>query len=147
MRGKEIHAAIKSERSRKGYSQLDMSERLDVTQNAYSKIERGISAMSLDRFLRICEILNFNPSKFLEYCKYSMEKESYDEYEQRQKLQDDNRRNIINSDSDLEWKLFTLKERLIEKEKLVKEKESLISILIEKVNSLEKQIKENSKNK
>ena len=48
---------LKNIRIAKKYSQLDMAEKLGFTQNNYSKIERGLGELSVDRLYEIAEIL------------------------------------------------------------------------------------------
>ena len=48
---------IKTIRTDKGINQSQMAESLGFTQNNYSKIERGIGELSVDRLYEIAEIL------------------------------------------------------------------------------------------
>ena len=54
---KRIISNIRNIRETKGYSQFYLATKLGISQNAYSKIELGYSSVTLDRFLKIAEIL------------------------------------------------------------------------------------------
>ncbi|QQL50767.1 helix-turn-helix domain-containing protein [Mucilaginibacter ginkgonis] len=57
---KEIIKAIRLKRMQLGYSQEYMAAKLDVSQNAYSKIELGYTKVVLDRVLSIFKLLNMS---------------------------------------------------------------------------------------
>lgn len=48
---------IRIQRVIKGYSQEYVANRLDISQNAYSKIERGDTELSVRRMFQIADIL------------------------------------------------------------------------------------------
>ena len=49
---------IKSRRKELGFTQKDMAQKLEVAQVQYSKYENGKNEISLERFLRIVEVLD-----------------------------------------------------------------------------------------
>lgn len=51
---------IRSLRQERKYSQEYMAIRLSVSQNAYSKLERGLTRLTLERLSQIAEILGTN---------------------------------------------------------------------------------------
>ncbi len=53
----EIGEKLRKVREMKGYSQEYIASQLQITQNAYSKIERGETRLSDERLQRIAEIL------------------------------------------------------------------------------------------
>ncbi|WP_121810275.1 helix-turn-helix domain-containing protein [Mucilaginibacter kameinonensis] len=53
-----VAAKIRTERKRLGYSQEYVALSLDLSQNAYSKIELGYTNISLVRLMEIALILN-----------------------------------------------------------------------------------------
>ncbi|MES2828981.1 MAG: helix-turn-helix transcriptional regulator [Bacteroidota bacterium] len=55
---------IKKVRKRKGYSQFQLAQKLDLSQNAYSKLELGRSNLSLDKLFDIAEILETEVTHF-----------------------------------------------------------------------------------
>lgn len=59
--GKEIRI----QRTIKGYSQEYMANRLGISQNAYSKIERDETKLTLERLYDITEILEISVYKLL----------------------------------------------------------------------------------
>ena len=48
---------IRTARKRKGLRQADMADLMCITMQQYCRMERGVSAMSVDSLLKICEIL------------------------------------------------------------------------------------------
>lgn len=58
---------IRFERLRKGYSQEVMAEMLGISQNAYSKMERGKTKLSISRLQNITHILGVS----VEHLSYS----------------------------------------------------------------------------
>jgi len=55
---KQIAYRIKEKRFKRGYSQSFMATELGISQNTYSRNERSIKKMPLDRLYRIAAILN-----------------------------------------------------------------------------------------
>ncbi|MCR4032155.1 MULTISPECIES: helix-turn-helix domain-containing protein [Flavobacterium] len=55
-----IYNNIKNIREFRNLTQDHMAHELGITQTAYSKIEKGKTALSLDKLERIAEILGFN---------------------------------------------------------------------------------------
>lgn len=56
---------IKALRIEKGISQYELSERLNICQNSYYKIESGKTKLDIYRLLQISTILEFNFSEYL----------------------------------------------------------------------------------
>lgn len=56
----EFLERIKKIRKKKGYSQKDMADKLNLSVSGYGKIETGENILSVDRFLNICRILEIN---------------------------------------------------------------------------------------
>ncbi|WKD85750.1 HTH-type transcriptional regulator PrtR [Polaribacter huanghezhanensis] len=54
---KNIRQRIKSIRFKKGLTQDNMASMLNVSQNAYHKLENGHCRMSLHKFIDICKAL------------------------------------------------------------------------------------------
>ena len=50
--------SIRTLREKQGYSQLYVATKLNVSQNAYSKVELGQTKITLDTLLALAEILN-----------------------------------------------------------------------------------------
>ena len=53
----EIRERIKNIRFEKGLTQDNMADMLNLSQNAYHKLENGHSKMSLTKFINICKVL------------------------------------------------------------------------------------------
>lgn len=62
---REVLEKIRNLRLSHGYTQEYMAEKLDIDTVNYGRIERGISKLTLDRFLKICEILKVSPEEVL----------------------------------------------------------------------------------
>lgn len=58
---------IRELRKQKGYSSEIMAMDLDISTSAYNKMERMEASISLERFIRICEILDIPYSEFYVY--------------------------------------------------------------------------------
>ncbi len=61
----EILEKIRNLRLSRGYTQEYMAEKLGIDTVNYGRIERGKSKLTLDRFLKICEILQVSPAELL----------------------------------------------------------------------------------
>ncbi|HEY2583898.1 MAG TPA: helix-turn-helix transcriptional regulator [Mucilaginibacter sp.] len=64
---KGIISNIRNIRESKGYSQFYLATKLGISQNAYSKIELGYSSITLDRLLKIADILDTDIIDLLNY--------------------------------------------------------------------------------
>ncbi|KGE14877.1 helix-turn-helix domain-containing protein, partial [Sphingobacterium deserti] len=53
----KIAATIRVERFRRGYSQEFMALQLHISQNAYSRIERGVTKLDIERLDAIAALL------------------------------------------------------------------------------------------
>ncbi len=60
-----IGRKIRQERIKKKYTQEWMAERMDISVIYYSRIERGISGIRLERIIQICNILNIEIQNIL----------------------------------------------------------------------------------
>lgn len=58
---------IKKVREIKGYSQEYISTQMGITQNSYSKIERGETNLSVNKLIEICKILDIEMSTLLNF--------------------------------------------------------------------------------
>ena len=61
----EIRERIKRIRLEKGYSQDYMADMLNISQNAYHKLERGHSRINLQKFIEIARILEIETSELI----------------------------------------------------------------------------------
>jgi len=61
----DIRERIKKIRVEKGYSQEYMADRLNISQNAYHKLERGHTRINLQKFLEISKILEVETSELI----------------------------------------------------------------------------------
>ena len=62
---KQITYRIKNQRLKKGFSQLYMAIELGISQNTYSRNERNIKKIPLDRLFKIAAILDTTPAILL----------------------------------------------------------------------------------
>lgn len=58
---------IKAERVRKGFTQQDMARKLGISANSYGLKERGIRAFDLNEFKIICQTLNCEPNRLVNF--------------------------------------------------------------------------------
>ena len=72
---KIIGERIKVIRRKKGLTQEDLAEEMDVTVAYLSRIENGRSTINLKRLLEVCNILETNPGELL--LGVSLEDKSY----------------------------------------------------------------------
>ncbi|MEQ6123692.1 helix-turn-helix transcriptional regulator [Pseudotenacibaculum sp. MALMAid0570] len=61
----EIRERIKRIRLEKGYSQDYMADMLNISQNAYHKLERGHSRINLQKFIDIARILEIETAELI----------------------------------------------------------------------------------
>ena len=57
MTSHNIACKIKKHRELKNYTQEYLAQRLNISQNAYSKIETGSVKLTIDRLISICSVL------------------------------------------------------------------------------------------
>jgi len=63
---KDIATRIKNARQIASLSQDAMAEELSLSKAAYSKLERGVTALTVDRLQQIAEVLNMDIREFFE---------------------------------------------------------------------------------
>jgi len=63
---KAIPEQIRQARLYRNYSQEYLAYRLNISQNGYSKIELGYTQLSLERFLKIADVLELGVLQLLE---------------------------------------------------------------------------------
>ncbi|HVX00184.1 MAG TPA: helix-turn-helix transcriptional regulator [Candidatus Babeliaceae bacterium] len=68
----QIGERIRKIRAAKGYSQEYMAFKLNMSQSAYSSMERGVSEIPSRRLCEIADLLEVSPMKFLPESKYSL---------------------------------------------------------------------------
>ncbi|GAA3957848.1 helix-turn-helix domain-containing protein [Mucilaginibacter dorajii] len=62
---KTIADNIRTTRERLAYSQEYLAAKLKVSQNTYSKIELGYVKLTLERFFKICQVLEIDPAEVI----------------------------------------------------------------------------------
>lgn len=60
-----VHDTIRTIRELNQWTQEDMAEKLNISVNGYSKIERGKSKLTLEKLEQIANIFNINVSDLL----------------------------------------------------------------------------------
>ncbi|MFD2148414.1 helix-turn-helix domain-containing protein [Mucilaginibacter antarcticus] len=58
-----VAANIKDRRTAMRLSQVDMAKELNVTQNAYSKMEMSKTKLTIERLYKIAEVLDIAPAR------------------------------------------------------------------------------------
>ncbi len=61
---KEIGKIIQNYRKQKGLTQDELAEKVDISTNYLSKVERGINVLNAETFLKMAEILSFSLEDF-----------------------------------------------------------------------------------
>lgn len=59
----EVHETVRTMREINQFTQEEMAEKLGISVNGYSKLERGISKFSLEKLEQIANIFNINVSE------------------------------------------------------------------------------------
>jgi transcriptional regulator with XRE-family HTH domain len=62
---KAIATNIRKLRENRNYTQEYLAAKLDISQNAYSKIELGYTKITVERLFQIAEILDFDVIDFI----------------------------------------------------------------------------------
>ncbi|WP_375561224.1 helix-turn-helix domain-containing protein [Bernardetia sp. OM2101] len=145
-----IGEVIKQARVKLGLSQDDMAEQLETTQNAYSKLERGITTMSISRLTELCRILGINTVRLVDYYIANTDL-TYDDFLENIKVDE---HNMIFQNPDVldlyeAYKELSEKEEKRDKEdkfleskyeEVINDKNKIISFLEEKVDMLKKKL-------
>jgi transcriptional regulator with XRE-family HTH domain len=66
LRIKAIAATIRQKREYRNYTQEYLAFKLNISQNAYSKIELGYTKLTLERLFQIAEVLEFKPCELID---------------------------------------------------------------------------------
>ncbi|WP_461448836.1 helix-turn-helix domain-containing protein [Mucilaginibacter sp.] len=61
-----IAANIRNKREYRNYTQEYLAAKLDISQNAYSKIELGYTKITVERLFQIAEVLAFEVSELID---------------------------------------------------------------------------------
>ena len=61
----KILEGIKKQRKKLGYTQGELAQELGIQRETYTQIENGKNSMTLERFLRICEVLKITPIELI----------------------------------------------------------------------------------
>ncbi len=83
---KTLGKRIKFYRKQMHITQEQMAEQLDLSLSFISQIERGVTKMSLDTFVDICDLIDCPASDLIEQSTIPNEDQSLDFYELYQKL-------------------------------------------------------------
>jgi transcriptional regulator with XRE-family HTH domain len=60
-----IGKKIKSLRIEHGFNQKDLAKKLNITQSAYSRLERGETRIDIERVIKLGEIYNVEPTDLI----------------------------------------------------------------------------------
>jgi transcriptional regulator with XRE-family HTH domain len=63
---KAIAANIRNKREYRNYTQEYLAAKLDISQNAYSKIELGYTKITVERLFQIAEVLGFEVADLID---------------------------------------------------------------------------------
>ncbi|WP_338760128.1 helix-turn-helix transcriptional regulator [Bernardetia sp. ABR2-2B] len=127
----ETHLKIAYLRKEKKLSQTEIAELLGMSQNAYGRIERGETKLTIDRVKEIATILKVPYNDLITDSKDEVTEMYQDISEQHEREKE-----VIENE-------LKEKNKYVKKlESIIEDKEMIISLLQDKVRSLEKQIKE-----
>ena len=51
---------INQARREKGYTQIEMAKKMNMSKGGYTKLEYGINKLTLARFIEICKVLDLD---------------------------------------------------------------------------------------
>lgn len=137
----EVHETIRSIRELNKLTQEDMAEKLSISVNGYSKIERGLSKLTLDKLHQIADIFNINVSDLFSakekgfFCLFSENSQNNSTYYASNELVtlENEKLKLENAHKD---DLLASKEIIIEqKNNEIKALKEIIDLLKEKVSS------------
>jgi transcriptional regulator with XRE-family HTH domain len=63
---KAIAANIRNKREYRNYTQEYLAAKLDISQNAYSKIELGYTKITVERLFQIADVLGFDVADLID---------------------------------------------------------------------------------
>ena len=117
---------IREFRKKKGLTQIEIADKICLSQSAYAKIENGHTALDINRLVKIAKLLEVPISDFLPRVKE-------DCYQSK----------LMNESQQLKMNHFYVDGRVLlkVKDKLIKSKNSRIKHLEEEVKFLRKQLK------
>ena len=62
---KAVAATIRNKREHRNYTQEYLAAKLDISQNAYSKIELGYTKITIERLFQIADVLEYDVADFI----------------------------------------------------------------------------------
>lgn len=142
----ETHLKITHIRKQKKLSQTDVADVLGISQNAYSRIERGETKLTVDRIKQIAKVLDVKYYDLLSGASAhidSGESEQIEILKEELRLANLKRLQDIKEISKRKTTEYMEEKKLLKE--MIKEKEKVISLLEDKVKMLEEQLKNSSK--
>ena len=64
---KKVGDNIKRARKLKNLTQKEMAEKLNMTQQQYSRFENGVFELNYSQLIAVCEILDITPNEIFEF--------------------------------------------------------------------------------
>lgn len=124
----EIYDKIRILRTSHQWTQEDIAEKLNMSVNGYSKIERGKSSINIEKLKQIAQVLNMDILELI-----SSQQSSFPARDNLENY------NIISSDAKLLYENEKLKLLLEIKEDLISQKDDEILVLKKLITVLESQ--------
>ncbi|MFZ7253926.1 MULTISPECIES: helix-turn-helix domain-containing protein [Avibacterium] len=124
----KIHETVRTMREINQFTQEEMAEKLGISLNGYSKLERGISKLSLEKLEKIAEIFHINVSELYSatekgfFCLFS-------ENSQNNSVYYANSDAVAQENEKLKLIITHKEELLKQKEKEIKQLEEIILLL------------------
>ncbi len=110
---------IKEQRKKKGFSHENMAHELNISQAAYSKIEKNETRLTVDRLFEIANILEVSVSELLEgnaSRTYNQHQHEFHDYSLGVGHQEVENQNIYQENKEILDKLLITKDEIISKQ-------------------------------
>ncbi|MFC0309913.1 helix-turn-helix domain-containing protein [Gallibacterium trehalosifermentans] len=128
----EVYKTIRTMRDINQLTQEDMAEKLGISVNAYSKLERGISKISLEKLEQIAHIFNINISELFSakekgfFCLFSENSQNNSNYYANNDV-------VVSENEKLKLIIAHKDELLKQKEKEIQKLEEIVALLKDKL--------------
>lgn len=140
-----VNDVIRQIRVSKNLTQQEVAERLSMSQNGYSKIERGFAMMTLEKIKEIAKALDVNYAELLSQVEgFEQEKEEFEEKKENEQitlLEQEIKSIRLRCAKKIKQVSKEITERNIEEKRLLRqnlaEKDKVIQLLEDKIRLLE----------
>lgn len=139
---KATHVKITELRKQKKLSQVETAELLGISQNAYSRIERGETRLTIDRIKQIATLFKVPYIELI-----TDKKGEFKDMHQDISVHHEKEKEVLENEIKEKNKYIKkLESTISDKEKIITDKDLITSLLQEKIKMLENQLKNGSQN-